>query len=184
MSNFRMQMTILFEGIARTCHEANRAYCLSLGDDTQLLWEEAPEWQRKSARKGVAFIMEVPDAPAWAQHESWLAAKLADGWKHGPVKDAEKKEHPCCVPYDQLPLQQQAKDHLFQGIVRAFARPIGALGEGPVFVTEAAAAPTANPTAGSFLFNEGGVLKRRLPDGTVEPVGETDTVALSKEPTP
>lgn len=37
----------------------------------------------------------------------------------GPVKDAEKKEHPCIVPYDQLPLDQRMKDYIFAGIVHA-----------------------------------------------------------------
>jgi hypothetical protein len=37
------------------------------------------------------------------------------------VKDPEKKEHPCFVPYESLPAEQQAKDHLFKGIVAALA---------------------------------------------------------------
>jgi len=45
--------------------------------------------------------------------------KLKDGWKHGPVKDPEKKEHPCLIPYDELPKEQQVKDHLFIGVVKA-----------------------------------------------------------------
>jgi len=35
------------------------------------------------------------------------------------VKDTEKKEHPCIVPFDQLPREQQAKDYLFRGVVHA-----------------------------------------------------------------
>jgi hypothetical protein len=27
--------------------------------------------------------------------------------------------HPCIVPFDELPHEQQAEDHLFRGIVRA-----------------------------------------------------------------
>ena len=41
------------EHIARVCHEVNRAYCEALGDTSQPAWEDAPEWQRKSAMKGV-----------------------------------------------------------------------------------------------------------------------------------
>lgn len=108
------------EQIARICHETNRAYCQSIGDDSQKSWEEAEEWQRDSAMKGVKFSLENPHASASAQHDSWLAQKEQDGWKYGPVKDAEKKEHPCFVPYEQLPLEQRLKDHLFKGIVRAF----------------------------------------------------------------
>lgn len=107
------------EMIARVCHEANRAYCLGLGDHSQVPWDEAPEWQRESAHKGVAFNIANPDAPASASHDSWLEEKRATGWKHGPVKDADKKEHPCFVPYEQLPEDQQYKDHLFKAIVAA-----------------------------------------------------------------
>lgn len=107
------------EGIARICHEANRAYCLSIGDNSQLAWTDAPEWQRTSAVNGVLFALRNPGAPPSASHESWLAEKQATGWKYGPIKDPEKKEHPCFVPYEQLPLEQRRKDHLFQAVARA-----------------------------------------------------------------
>lgn len=104
--------------VARLCHEANRAYCLALGDTSQVAWADAPEWQRQSAVNGVEFICINQDASPSASHESWLKEKLENGWKYGPVKDADKKEHPCCVPYDQLPPEQRAKDYIFGAIVR------------------------------------------------------------------
>lgn len=105
--------------IARVAHEINRAYCASLGDTSQPAWEDAPEWQKNSALVGVDMHLAKPDATPEQSHESWLAQKLAEGWKHGPVKDAEKKEHPCCVPYADLPAEQKAKDYLFRGVVHA-----------------------------------------------------------------
>lgn len=107
------------EQIAEVCHETNRAYCAVLGDNSQAPWAHAPEWQRISAVNGVRFHMENPDSGPSHSHESWLAEKAADGWKYGPVKDAEKKEHPCFVPYEELPAAQKAKDALFIGVVRA-----------------------------------------------------------------
>ena len=104
--------------IAMVCYEVNRAYCQAIGDDSQLAWGEAADWQRESAVKGVAYAIDNPDGPVSAQHDAWLADKTADGWKFGPVKDADKKEHPCCVPYDQLPVEQKAKDYLFKAVVR------------------------------------------------------------------
>jgi RyR domain len=103
--------------IAKVCHEANKAYSKTLGDDSQPCWEDAPEWQRSSAIKGVEFNIANPDAPASASHDSWLEVKKAEGWKYGAVKDPEKKEHPCYVPYEQLPVEQQKKDALFKSIV-------------------------------------------------------------------
>ena len=103
--------------IAKKCHEINRAYCAALGDTSQLPWDQAPEWQRQSAINGVQFHIEHPDAGPDASHNSWLEEKRSAGWKFGPVKDADKKEHPCFVPYDQLPAEQKAKDYLFKQTV-------------------------------------------------------------------
>ncbi len=105
--------------VASICHEANRQYCESIGDLSQPTWEEAPEWQRESAIKGVNFVMENPNAPASANHDSWLKQKLDDGWKYGPVKNPDIKEHPCCVAYEELPTDQKAKDYLFKGVVES-----------------------------------------------------------------
>lgn len=109
------------EDIAKICHEANKALCETQNDLTQPAWAAAPDWQVESAIVGVRFCMDNPDAPASANHESWLKQKEDEGWKYGPVKDADKKEHPCFVPYDQLPPEQKAKDHLFKAIVGALA---------------------------------------------------------------
>src|SRR6266487_5292003 len=99
--------------IAKVCHEANRAYCETLGDMSQKPWDQAEQWQQDSALSGVIFAITTPEIPVSAQHDAWLADKRAAGWKYGPVKDAEKKEHPCFVPYEELPKEQQAKDALF-----------------------------------------------------------------------
>lgn len=108
------------EQIARVCHAANREYCASIGDDSQKAWPEAEQWQRDSAIKGVRYALANQDAPAAAQHDAWLRDKEADGWKYGPVKDADKKEHPCFVSYSELPQEQRIKDHLFKAVVRSF----------------------------------------------------------------
>lgn len=113
-----------YEQVAMICHEANRAYCLSIGDTSQPMWDMAPEWQRDSAIKGVHFHLEElatgrTPSPA-ASHDSWLAEKSKEGWKYGPIKDPEKKEHPCYVPYGVLPVEQKLKDYIFGAIVKAF----------------------------------------------------------------
>ena len=108
----------IFE-IARVAHEVNRAYCHAIGDDPQPAWSEAPDWQKNSLVEGVGFALANPDATPSASHESWLRVKEADGWKHGPVKDPDKKQHPCFLPYDRLSQEQRVKDHLFLATVRA-----------------------------------------------------------------
>ena len=109
------------EQIARICHDANRALCASVGDFSQTSWDEAPDWQRESAVEGVQFHLAHPDASASASHDRWLTEKVETGWVYGEVKDAVAKTHPCIVPFEQLPPEQQAKDHLFRGIVHALA---------------------------------------------------------------
>jgi hypothetical protein len=105
--------------IARVCHEANRAYCKTLGDDSQPTWDEAPSWQCISAVQGVLVAATHPGAQPSDSHESWLAEKRAAGWKYGPVKDPDKREHPCFVPYEQLPVAQRRKDSLCLAVARA-----------------------------------------------------------------
>lgn len=117
-------MNISFEQMAGIAHEANRAYCESIGDLSQPPWGDAPEWQRQSAINGVKFHAfqhakgEVPSPSA--SHDSWLAEKRTNGWKYGPVKNPTLKEHPCFVPYNELPIEQQVKDYLFSAVVNVF----------------------------------------------------------------
>lgn len=104
--------------IARVAHEVNRAYCEALGDHSQPAWEDAPMAQRVSARMGVD-LHSMSDFGPEASHISWMNQKLEDGWVYGPVKDPVTKQHPCIVPFSELPREQQAKDYLFRGVVRA-----------------------------------------------------------------
>jgi hypothetical protein len=103
--------------IAKACHEANRSYCKSIGDYSQPAWDSAPDWQKASAADGVRFRLANPLSTPENSHENWLRDKERDGWKYGPVKDVDKKEHPCFVAYSELPEAQRAKDHIFVAVV-------------------------------------------------------------------
>jgi hypothetical protein len=110
------------EQIARLVHEANRVFCEYLGDTSQPIWDEAPDWQKASAIDGVRFHRNHPDADDSASHENWMKAKLADGWQYGPTKLPDQKQHPCMVPFNELPADQQFKDRLFRTLVHAALR--------------------------------------------------------------
>lgn len=105
--------------IAKACYEANRAYAESIGDTSFGPWDEAPDWQKLTNIRGVLFKLANPSATPEQMHDSWCEAKLADGWMYGPVKDADKKQHPCLVGYPSLPKEQRFKDSLFSAIVLA-----------------------------------------------------------------
>ncbi|QFY14483.1 hypothetical protein GBF35_25855 [Nonomuraea phyllanthi] len=111
-------MKVYVTTIARVCHEANRVLQIAAGEEPSPHWPDAPDWQQESAIKGVEAALS--GATPQHLHESWCAAKLADGWTYGPVKDAAARTHPCLVPYGDLPEAQRVKDHLFHAIVRAF----------------------------------------------------------------
>lgn len=66
---------------------------------------------------GVDFHIANPDSNQQAQHETWMAGKVAEGWKWGEVKDEAAKTHPAMLPYADLPPVQRAKDFIFKAIV-------------------------------------------------------------------
>ena len=102
--------------IAQACHEANREYCISIGDHSQQTWKDTAQWQRDSAIDGVKHAIAGDRTPA-EQHEAWVLAKVKAGWTYAAVKDGELREHPCLVPYDQLPNEQKEKDQIFLDVV-------------------------------------------------------------------
>lgn len=106
--------------VAKVCHEANKSFCETLCDYSQPDWAGAAAWQKESAMQGVKKHYHDRGMSPADSHDCWMAQKIADGWKYGPVKDPGKKEHPCLVPYAELPTETKAKDYLFRAIVHAF----------------------------------------------------------------
>lgn len=119
-----IDVTDLITACAHAAHEANRAYCLAIGDHSQPSWDKAPDWQTKSALVGVRGVLVDKNTPE-ESHESWLAEKERDGWIYGPLKNPAKKKHPCMVTYDKLPEEQKRKDQIFIDVVWAVALALG-----------------------------------------------------------
>lgn len=111
----------MVEVIASLCHEVNRTWCAATGDDSQPAWADAPGWQKDSARKGVEAHLQGSVSPEQS-HQLWMKEKERTGWVYGAVKDAEKKTHPCMVPYQSLPVRDRIKDQLFGAIVGVFKK--------------------------------------------------------------
>ena len=103
------------EAIGRVCHEANRAYCLIVGDPALPSWDELDETYRESTRIGVRNAL--GGATPEQSHESWTKERLAQGWRLGTPLDRAAKIHPNLVSYSELPEAQKRKDALFLAVV-------------------------------------------------------------------
>jgi len=55
-------------------------------------------------------LMEMTEQFAENTHDIWAQQRIADGWKYGKKRNDGKKEHPCLVPYKDLPESEKEYD--------------------------------------------------------------------------
>lgn len=55
-------------------------------------------------------LMNLAEEIAKNVHEVWSQNRMNEGWVYGPVRDDEKRETPCLVPYEELPEEEKAYD--------------------------------------------------------------------------
>jgi hypothetical protein len=55
-------------------------------------------------------LVELTERLAENAHDLWATQRLADGWTHGPRRDDILKQHPCLVPYTELPDSEKRYD--------------------------------------------------------------------------
>ena len=87
--------------------------------------ERTQECHRKETNMKQPYIpqpidvsrIELPDAlapltEALARnvHEVWAATRIAQGWRFGPERNDARKEHPCLIPYEELPEEERTYD--------------------------------------------------------------------------
>lgn len=116
---------VLVETLARGAHRLLQEYKGACGEDAGPDWDEAPVDLKTLTRSGVRGVLRG-DTPI-ESHERWVAGKRAQGWVYGPVKDAERKTHPCLLPWQELPQGDKVKDVLFATLVcemHAALRPV------------------------------------------------------------
>jgi hypothetical protein len=110
--------------IARVAHAANIELQIIQADPGIPVadnWDFLDEADQRSVISGAELVLSGEVETPEQSHQSWLDFKAAEGWKYGPVKDYDKKEHPCFVPYEELPPSQRVKDRLYFAIVKALA---------------------------------------------------------------
>lgn len=57
-----------------------------------------------------ADILELGELLARNTHDLWASQRLAEGWRRGPRRDDVSKQHPCLVPYEDLPESEKEFD--------------------------------------------------------------------------
>nr|MBP8304958.1 hypothetical protein [Phycisphaerae bacterium] len=72
-----------------------------------------------------AFTPDEIELLARMEHDRWMAAKVQAGWRYGQAKDNDAKTHPCLVPYDRLPPDEQDKDRNAMRQIPAMLAKVG-----------------------------------------------------------
>src|SRR5659263_752399 len=68
----------------------------------------------------LADLTNLVEQLAEITHDNWLRQRLADGWRHGQSRNDLLKEHPCIVPYDDLPESEKEYDRKISlGVIQA-----------------------------------------------------------------
>lgn len=106
------------ECITKAVYEVHRQYCVMLGDNSHVSWDELdPELKRVAltATRGINdYNLSAEDS-----HKAWVSAKKGAGWTYGKTKNQAVKEHPCLVAFSELDPHQQAKDELWITVVKS-----------------------------------------------------------------
>lgn len=55
-------------------------------------------------------LMELADVMAENVHNVWAETRLSQGWTLGPERNDALKQHPCLVPYSELPESERLYD--------------------------------------------------------------------------
>lgn len=55
-------------------------------------------------------IEELTELLAANAHDHWAKQRMSEGWRFGPNRDDTKKEHPCLIPYEELPDSEKEYD--------------------------------------------------------------------------
>ena len=142
------------EQLAKAIHETYRRHALSGGDsvdtnDSVRPWDQLPSHLKDSNREqawdigrmlAMAGLSAVParrsnggvrltdsdvERLAKVEHRRWMDERAARGWRHGLVRDDDRKLHPDLVDWEYLSDGSRDKD---RALVRAIPEHLGAAG--------------------------------------------------------
>lgn len=55
-------------------------------------------------------LMELIEVMAKNVHDVWAETRIKDGWRYGETRNDERLEHPCLIPYEELPDSEREYD--------------------------------------------------------------------------
>lgn len=55
-------------------------------------------------------ILKLSEQIAENVHEVWAASRMSEGWTYGKERNDALKQHPCLIPYDELPETEKDYD--------------------------------------------------------------------------
>ena len=55
-------------------------------------------------------LMALAEAISQNVHEVWAQNRIKEGWTFGPIRDDQKRQTPCLVPYEELSEVEKAYD--------------------------------------------------------------------------
>ena len=110
--------------IAQVVHESVRAWQTANNQPAAPVWGRAAKWMKLASVEAVRWRLQHPNADASAQHDRWMAEKVAAGWKYGRTKSGVKKTHPLMVGYRDLPDTERRKDELVNAVIDSLAKPM------------------------------------------------------------
>ena len=69
-----------------------------------------PKPENTDAIQLSAELNDLVEAMAKNVHEVWAQSRMEQGWTYGPERNDQLKQHPCLVPYEELPEVEKAYD--------------------------------------------------------------------------
>lgn len=113
------------EDLARICHEAHLALRIGLNDSADDMHFDALPQERKDVVINQVRLFREGKTLAEV-HQAWVDWMLGQGWHPArPMndKDPARKLHPNMRPYEDLPVEEQAKLRQAQRIVFTHVMP-------------------------------------------------------------
>lgn len=107
-------------GLAKICHEAQRAFCQTMGDFSHPNWDLTSPWYQKVMVECVTFVFnKVSDVNQL--HIFWSSQMTALGWSYGLVFNEKEKEHPNLKNFNDISFEEQIKYAIFMANVIAIS---------------------------------------------------------------